>query len=149
MFAPDASRLHDPLNLVLHAQAGGLPLAAAANLQDQLMVAGNDLDRLLRLLNDANTALLLQFTQTRAHLQSGDTTQAAQTMADAITALQFQDLASQLITHVSKRLRHCADRIAPDTLADDEDGMAAVEAGPQRPNPITQDELVAGSVELF
>ena len=36
-----------------------LPLLAAADLQDSLMVASNDLERLQRLLDDASEALLL------------------------------------------------------------------------------------------
>ena len=32
---------------------------------------------------------------------------------------------------------------------DDEDGLAVVETAPLRPNPVTQDEMDAGSVELF
>jgi hypothetical protein len=40
---------------------GGMPLLAAADLQDHLMVASNDLDRLQRLLTDACDALLGHF----------------------------------------------------------------------------------------
>jgi hypothetical protein len=32
---------------------------------------------------------------------------------------------------------------------DDEDGEALVAELPQRPNPVTQDEMDAGSIELF
>jgi sulfite reductase beta subunit-like hemoprotein len=67
----------------------------------------------------------------------------------AITALQFQDMASQLIAHTRKRLRNCADRLARDAMGDDEDGEAVVEKAPLRPNPVTQDEMDAGSIELF
>jgi hypothetical protein len=62
---------------------------------------------------------------------------------------QFQDMASQLVAHTHSRLRSCADRLARDTMGDDEDGEAVVESGPLRPNPVTQDEMDAGSVELF
>jgi len=31
----------------------------------------------------------------------------------------------------------------------DEDGEGIVEEAPQRPNPVTQDEMDAGSVDLF
>jgi hypothetical protein len=34
-------------------------------------------------------------------------------------------------------------------MDDDEDGAAAVTEAPLRPNPVTQDEMDAGSVELF
>jgi hypothetical protein len=72
-----------------------------------------------------------------------------QHMAGAITAMQFQDMASQLINHTHARLRNCADRLAAETMGDDEDGVAVVEQAPLRPNPVTQDEMDAGSVELF
>jgi len=70
-------------------------------------------------------------------------------MSGAITAMQFQDMASQLVTHTSQRLRNCADRLAQDTMGDDEDGAAVIQPEPLRPNPVTQDEMDAGSVELF
>ena len=70
-------------------------------------------------------------------------------VAGAITAMQFQDLASQLITHTGHRLRGCADRLAREAMGDDEDGTAVVESVPLRPNPVTQDEMDAGSIELF
>jgi hypothetical protein len=55
-----------------------------------------------------------------------------------------------LIAHTNKRLRNCADQIARDALGDDDpDGAAVVEEGPLKPNPVTQDEMDAGSVELF
>jgi hypothetical protein len=34
-------------------------------------------------------------------------------------------------------------------MGDDEDGAAVIEPPPLRPNPVTQDEMDAGSVELF
>ena len=42
-----------------------------------------------------------------------------------------------------------ADRIARDAMGDDEDGEAIVEDAPMRPNPVTQDEMDAGSIDLF
>ena len=72
------------------------------------------------------------------------------TLASAITALQFQDMATQLIAHTTRRLRNCADRLARDAMGDDdEDGVALVDDTPMRPNPVTQDEVDAGSIELF
>ena len=68
---------------------GAVPTLLAADLQDHLMTASNDLDRLQRLLAD-----------------------------DAL----------------------------PD---DDEDGEGLTIPAPLRPNPVTQDEIDAGSIELF
>jgi hypothetical protein len=141
----------------------GLPLLAAADLQDHLMVASNDLERLQRLLDDASETLsghfygassqihvVLQALSAVPDVDSEAVQGAMQNLAGAITALQFHDMAIQLIAHTQKRLRSCVDRIARDAMGeDDEDGSAIVEDGPGRPNPVTQDEMDAGSVELF
>ena len=79
-----------------------------------------------------------------------------------MTALQFQDMATQLIAHTHRRLRNCADRLARevmgdvtgdvmgDVMGDDhKDGAAVYDDVELRPNPVTQDEVDAGSVELF
>ena len=146
-----------------------LPLMAAADLQDNLMTASNDLERLHRPLAfgairraDASEALLGHFygasgqlnhllhaMAKHPELNTRELHDAMQHMAGAITAMQFQDMASQLIHHTNSRLRNCADRLAAETMGDDEDGEAVVESAPLRPNPVTQDEMDAGSVELF
>jgi hypothetical protein len=131
---------------------GGLPLVAAAELQDDLMTATNDLERLQRLLADACDALLHNFCEANARVEALPPADAAGlrgNLSGAVVALQFQDMASQLIAHTSRRLRACADRVAREAMGDDEDGAALVEAPPPRPNPVTQDEMDAGSVELF
>ncbi|WP_341893121.1 hypothetical protein [Variovorax sp. YR752] len=135
---------------------------AAADIQDNLMTASNDLERLQRLLSDASEALmghfygasgqlnhLLHAMAQHPELNTRELHDAMQHMAGAITAMQFQDMASQLITHTNTRLRSCADRLAAEAMGDDEDGVAVVETAPLRPNPVTQDEMDAGSIELF
>ncbi|RZJ09972.1 MAG: hypothetical protein EOP39_09995 [Rubrivivax sp.] len=138
-----------------------MPLLAAAELQDHLMTVTNDLERLQRLLDDAGEALSTHFysasNQAMSLLSDSDGSPASeglkqimQDIAGAITALQFQDMATQLIAHTSQRLRNCSDQLARDTFGmDDEDGEAVVETAPLRPNPVTQDEMDAGSIELF
>ncbi|MBL8342292.1 MAG: hypothetical protein JNL30_12555 [Rubrivivax sp.] len=142
---------------------GGLPPVLAADLQDHLLVAGHDLDRLQRLLADAGDSLMahfhgasLEMKQLQQRLATeppgpgrDDLQQALAHLAGAITAMQFQDMASQLITHTGKRLRSCADRLASQAFGGDEDGEAVIEEMPLRPNPVTQDEMDAGSIELF
>ena len=126
------------------------------------MTASNDLDRLQRLLTDASTTLLehfhglsAQIAGLREQLDCGTVPDAVsleharRSLSGAVVALQFQDMASQLIAHTDKRLRSCADRLARDALADDEDGEGITLPAPLRPNPVTQDELDAGSIELF
>jgi len=143
--------------------AGAVPTLLAADLQDHLMTASNDLDRLQRLLADATTTLLQHFhglseqiDRLRRQLDAPTTMDAAtleravQALSGAVIALQFQDMASQLIDHTDRRLRSCADRLARDALADDdEDGAPLTMPAPLRPNPVTQDEVDAGSIELF
>ena len=148
----------------------GAPLArmVAADLQDSLVVASNDLDRLQRLLSDATETLMGHFygAQQRINhlsrlaaphpglpglpeLPERDLQLALGHLSGAVTTLQFQDMASQLIDHTHRRLRHCADRLAQGAMGDDDDGAAVIEAAPLRPNPVTQDEMDAGSIELL
>jgi hypothetical protein len=138
----------------------GLSLAVATDLQDNLLVATNDLNRLQGLLEHACDTLMQRFTDASQHIGNLMDTHADQSsreglqrlMADlggAVTALQFQDMASQLIHHTNHRLRSCADSLAREAFGADEDGAAVVEDMPQRPNPVTQDEMDAGSIELF
>ena len=146
--APDVTATQREISLLL-----------AADLQDNLMTATNDLERLQRLIDDAYVVLIEGF-QGAAHQlgtaidegkhDSPSLQETLQTLYKAVTALQFQDMASQLIVHTNKRLRNCADKIARDALGDDDpEGAAVVDDAPMRPNPVTQDEVDAGSVELF
>ena len=136
-----------------------MSILQAAVLQDHLMTATNDLERLQRLLDDACLALMEGFHTSAGQLgevidQGHEITphlmEVRQKLFKAVTALQFQDMATPLIAHTNKRLRNCADQIARDALGDDDpDGAAVVEEGPLKPNPVTQDEMDAGSIELF
>ena len=144
-------------------EEGMRPLRAAAELQDHLMTGIHDLDRLQRLLDDAGEALSFHFFSASNHIahlllnadRAPDINRPAldsikKDMTGAITALQFHDMATQLIAHTSQRLRNCADQLAKDTFGDDdEDGVAVVGVAPLHPNPVTQDEVDAGSIELF
>jgi hypothetical protein len=136
----------------------GMPLLAAAELQDHLMTATNDLDRLQHLLSEACDTLLLSFHGAAAGMQAigepppavaAELAEVRARIGQAVMALQFQDMASQLIAHTSRRLRNCADRIAQESMGDDEDGPALVEEAPLRPNPVVQEDMSAGSIDLF
>ena len=87
--------------------SGLMPLLAAAELQDHLMTVNNDLERLQRLLDDACEALSTHFfgasglvDQMRERLPDARDQDALQQLmlhlAGAITALQFQDMSTQL-----------------------------------------------------
>ena len=145
----------------------GAPIAPiapmlAADLQDSLMTASHDLDRLQRLLSDATQTLMGHFygasqqinkvsrlAAQHPELPESDLHLALGHLSGAVTTLQFQDMALQLIDHTHRRLRHCADRLARDVMGDDDDGAAVIAEAPLRPNPVTQDEMDAGSIELF
>jgi len=157
--------MNDATEQINGSNGSPLPLLAAADLQDHLMTATNDLDRLQTLLADACDVLAQSFYGATEQLQAlmsepGVTAAPGHVYQDrihelgikltgAVTALQFQDMASQLITHTHRRLRSCADQIARVAMGDDDEGAAVVEEAPRNPNPVTQDEMDAGSIELF
>jgi hypothetical protein len=134
-----------------------MPVMVAAELQDSLLVVMHDLHRLEGLLNHAADNLLERFSSASAVL-SNASLQDPQALAEvrsalqaAVTELQFQDMASQLIWHTTKILQGCAFRLASETMGHEEDEEAAPfeELVPDRPNPVTQSEMDAGSIELF
>lgn len=135
-----------------------LALARAADLQDNLLTANNDLERLQSLLDDSHATLQAGFfgaLRTLHDLRAAEPSvatrldSACDQLVRGAKALQFLDLATQLIAHTSLRLRNCAQRLAQDAFAGDEDAEAVVEAAPLRPNPVTQSEMDTGLVELF
>ena len=133
-----------------------MPVMLVAEVQDSLMVVVHDLSRLDGLLAHTMENLMERFTCASANLadpalmNSKELDFVRSTLRAAVTELQFQDMASQLIIHTSKILQGCAYRLASESMGD-EDGEAVpfVEEVPERPNPVTQDEMDAGSVELF
>ena len=140
--------------------AATIPLLVGADVQDHLIAACNDLQRLQVLLADACQVLLSSFhsasRELRQHRRRSPQRELATVLQEiqgqldnAVTALQFHDMTSQLITHTHLRLRNCADQLAGSLFAEDEDGAAVIEQAPDRPNPVTQSEMDAGSIELF
>jgi hypothetical protein len=135
-----------------------LPVLMLAELQDSLLVATYDLGRLDSLLQHASDNLMAKFDSVIQSLgamgnrESIDVRPVREDLCTAVTELQFHDMASQLILHTTRTLRHCADRLAAESMRDpDEDPADAVPvlALPDRPNPVTQSEMDGGSIELF
>lgn len=134
-----------------------LPVMVAAELQDSLLVVMRDLHRLEGLLNHATTNLLERFEEANGLLAapalglSAELEDARSALRNAVTELQFHDMATQLIWHTTQVLQGCAFRLASETMGreDDELDLPSEPSIPQRPNPVTQSEMDAGSVELF
>jgi hypothetical protein len=127
-----------------------------AEVQDSLLVVVHDLSRLDGLLAHTMENLMLRFTSASANLSDPalatfkELESVRSALHAAVTELQFQDMASQLIVHTSKILQGCAYRLASEAMGfEDGEAVPFVEEVPERPNPVTQDEMQAGSIELF
>lgn len=133
-----------------------LPVMVLADLQDSLMVVMHDLQRLNSLLAHTMDNLMERFDKVHAALADPQhheaMAQVRGTLRDAVTELQFQDMASQLIGHTTKVLQDCAYKLAAESMGQGPDEEEAAPFGEQtngRPNPVTQSEMDAGSIELF
>lgn len=131
-----------------------MSLDAVADLQDSLLVAMNDLKRLEGLLDHATGNLLDRFNAAMLALENVPDNEALSAVRDAlhqaVTELQFHDMSSQLLVHTGKVLRGCAYRLAEQAMEpDEEEAGIVVTHMPERPNPVTQSEMDAGSIELF
>ncbi|OSZ74185.1 hypothetical protein [Hydrogenophaga sp. IBVHS1] len=142
---------------MLHAPPSvSLPVHLVAGLQDALLMAMTDLQRLEGLLDHATANLLDRFGSANRTLGQIDGEQAAElapvreALHQAVTELQFHDMATQLIVHTGKVLQSCAWRLAEEAMEPEEDEQPmALDPMPERPSPVTQSEMDAGSVELF
>jgi hypothetical protein len=150
----------EPITVVepLHDHSDGpsvdMSVGVVADLQDSLLVAMNDLKRLEGLLDHATANLLDRFNtamQSMEHLpETAETAPIREALHAAVTELQFHDMASQLLVHTGKVLQGCAYKLAEQAMEPDEDEAGVlVQYMPERPNPVTQSEMDAGSVELF
>lgn len=134
-----------------------VPVMVAAELQDSLLVVMRDLHRLEGLLNHATSNLLARFGEANVLLSDNTADDSPTVMAaraalrNAVTELQFHDMASQLIVHTTQVLQGCAFRLAAETMGREDEELEApvVAMQPERPNPVTQSEMDAGSIELF
>ncbi|MDE2617603.1 MAG: hypothetical protein KGL73_11365 [Burkholderiales bacterium] len=145
-----------PNTLPAEQPAVQLPVMLVAEVQDSLLVVVHDLARLDGLLAHTMDNLMQRFTKAIGGLDKPGARDLAaldevrNLLRSAVTELQFQDMASQLIVHTSKVLQGCAYRLAAESMGrEDGEAVPFVEEVPERPNPVTQDEMDAGSIELF
>lgn len=122
----------------------------AVDLQDEVLAADGELERLQRILDDAAAQLFARFSNAHAAcraIAAGDPAgRAVDELQRAMTALQFQDLSAQLLAHARQRLSAVAGSLASLALPDDE---GCELRWPTRACPVAQRALDAGSVELF
>lgn len=133
-----------------------LPVNLVADLQDSLLMAMTDLQRLEGLLDHATANLLERFgsvNEALAGLSEHPDRELAPirlSLHQAVTELQFHDMATQLIVHTGKVLQGCAWRLADEAMEREEDELPlCIDPMPERPSPVTQSEMDAGSIELF
>ena len=136
--------------------AVSLPVTLVADVQDALLMAMTDLKRLEGLLDHATGNLLDRFsTANRALAQlpgndNDDLLRIRHALHQAVTELQFHDMATQLIAHTNQMLQGCAWKLADESMEPEEGELpVCVAPTPDRPSPVTQSEMDAGSVELF
>jgi hypothetical protein len=107
-----------------------------------------DLERLKSLINDAGERLLVSFNQVAAVLPSlaatyGQRAQVTDAVDAAVTALQFQDMATQLTEHAQRRLSVLEEQLRS-LSAEAARGLQRVQS-----HPVRQVEMKAGSIDLF
>jgi hypothetical protein len=129
----------DAVNLTTRDQ-GGLDAARECALIEA------DLERLKSLINDAGDRLLISFNQIAAvmpALASTDTQrqQVSDAVHAAVTALQFQDMATQLTAHAQRRLTALEEGLRSEQAPK---GLQII-----HPHPVKQVEMTAGSIDLF
>ncbi len=132
-----------------------MSVMTVAELQDSLLMVMHDLHRLEGLLGDATDNLLQRFGEANGLLsddvvaQSERLERARTALRSAVTELQFHDMATQLISHTTKVVRSCAFQLGAEGMGAGDEPAAPPDDAPTRPNPVTQSEMAAGSIELF
>jgi hypothetical protein len=109
---------------------------------------GADLERLKMMIADASDRLLASFNVVGLLAKRPVRDEAEQrrlkcAVANAVTALQFQDMANQLMAHAQRRLTSVHETLSK--LSDGADPLLAS----SRLQPVRQAGLGAGSIDLF
>ena len=156
MHSPNTTPPLEHALVAQHHPSVTLPVNLVADVQDALLMAMTDLKRLEGLLDHATGNLLERFSTANhalAHLASSDNEDLLRirhALHQAVTELQFHDMATQLIVHTGKVLQGCAWKLADEAMEPEEDEMPlCIDPTPDRPSPVTQNEMDAGSIDLF
>jgi hypothetical protein len=127
----------------------GAPDSAGSTAARECAAIASDLARLNSLIADAGDRLLASFTQIieiapTLGAQPHDRERLNGAIAQAMTALQFQDMCTQLTQHAQRRLVQLEQALS--TLAEEADDPLVDLA---RMQPVRQEAMGAGSIELF
>ena len=150
------AHLPDPSSKAMPPASIAVPVHLIADVQDALVMACTDLKRLEGLLDHATGNLLERFGSANHALTQVVEADSAvmqgirRDLHQAVTELQFHDMATQLIWHTDKVLQGCAWKLADSTMEPEEGEIPVeLETIPERPSPVTQSEMDAGSIDLF
>ena len=108
----------DPNTTMPPTPSVSLPVSLVADVQDALLMVMTDLQRLEGLLDHATANLLERFgnaDRAMAALEGQQTDELARirlNLNQAVTELQFHDMATQLLVHTGQILKGCAWRLA-------------------------------------
>lgn len=135
--------------------ATNLPPEAASLVHAKVVAAAADLERLLLLLDQAGGDLMRRFSdfdRLAGELLRDTAGTPAARQAEALragllgatTAMQFQDMSTQLVEHALSELRTIARRLGDDA------GLREIPAASgARSGPVSQSGMGAGSIDLF
>lgn len=148
----------DDTNTISKGASVTLDIGLVADLQGQLLAASADLERLTELLGDAAARLMASFSAAYQHVveqrataeqgaAAADGAMLREELTKAMSALQFPDMATQLIEHAVSRVRAVA--LTLGNAFDDDDGVPESVRLVERACPVTQQQMSTGSVELF
>jgi len=135
-----------------------LPVTLVADLQDSLLMAMTDLQRLEGLLDHATGNLLERFGNANRDLSAleaacgGGPDPHPPGPAPGCDRAAVPRHGHAVAGPHRKMLKGCAWRLAEQAMAPDEDEdeqPLALDPMPDRPSPVTQNEMDAGSIELF
>jgi hypothetical protein len=122
---------------------------AGSNAVRECVAIAGDLERLRTLINDAGDKLMtsfgrLQAVAPRVQLSTVDEAELHGAVMTAVTALQFQDMATQLVQHAQRRLSVLQNCVSSLTEEVNDPLLAST-----RMQPVRQSAVNAGSVDLF
>jgi hypothetical protein len=125
------------------------PGTAGSTAARECAAIANDLARLTALIAEAGDKLLNSFNEVatiapRVSAQAQDRVALNSAIGSAVTALQFQDMATQLTQHARRRLTQLENALST-LAAEAHDPLAA----PTRMQPVRQTGMGAGSIDLF